>query len=68
MLVGILSVEHTGTVAVKNGKNAGKTVTMSRLVVADAQGDLCKLTIWEHLPEDGVEALARGDVIYATSQ
>ncbi|KAI0088108.1 hypothetical protein BDY19DRAFT_952096 [Irpex rosettiformis] len=70
VLVAVLEAEGPDTIRIKNGRDAGKEVTLFKIVVGDEEGQVCRLTAWREVAErwGGVNpdetAVQRGDVVY----
>ncbi|KAK7049280.1 hypothetical protein VNI00_005881 [Paramarasmius palmivorus] len=69
MLLAILEVDGPETIHLKRGPDAGKEISVLKMILGDEEGNLCKLTAWREVAEvwSGVDdhvAVKRGDVIY----
>lgn len=65
MLLATLEVEGPDTVRVKKGMDAGKEVSVLRMILGDEDGSVCKLTAWRDVADAwGALGVKRGDIIY----
>lgn len=67
-LLAVLEVDGPDTVRIKSGKDAGKEVTVLRMILGDEGGTICKLTAWRDVAErwagqQNTVAVKRGDVV-----
>lgn len=72
MLLAALEVQGPDTIRVKKGSDAGQEVSVLKLILADDQGSVCKLTAWRDTADawGGLGAspvLKRGDIAYFES-
>ncbi|KAG8219118.1 hypothetical protein J3R82DRAFT_5020 [Butyriboletus roseoflavus] len=72
MLLAALEVQGPDTVRVKKGPDAGREISILKLVLGDEQGSVCKLTAWRDTADawGGVgpsPGLKRGDILYFES-
>ncbi|KAG2063955.1 hypothetical protein BDR04DRAFT_1036643 [Suillus decipiens] len=68
MLLATLEVEGPDTVRVKKGMDAGKEVSVLRMILGDEDGSVCKLTAWRDVADAwGALGVKRGDIIYLES-
>jgi hypothetical protein len=69
VLVAVLEVDGPDLVPVKRGRDAGKEVSLLKMILGDDDGNVCKLTAWREVAElwgDGTRAqraIRRGDVV-----
>ncbi|KAH9486173.1 hypothetical protein JR316_0000237 [Psilocybe cubensis] len=69
-LLAVLEVEGPDTIRIKNGAEAGKEVSILKIVLGDEEGTVCKLTAsWREIAEDWggagkAVATKRGDIVY----
>lgn len=77
ILVTILEVEGPDTIKVKKGLDAGKEVSILKMILGDEEGCVCRLTAWRDTAEvwggyglgpDALPAMKRGDVVYFESE
>ena len=75
LLVAVLEVEGPDTIHIKKGADAGKAVTILKVIVGDEEGGVCRLTAWREVAEQwggsyteaSMPSLTRGDVVYIQS-
>ncbi|PVG01569.1 hypothetical protein CPB86DRAFT_79516 [Serendipita vermifera] len=63
-LVGVIDIDGPDIVRVKKGKDAGKEIGLLKIIMADADGSIVRLTIWRSLAQTWGESIRRGDVIF----
>jgi len=69
ILAAVLEVEGPDTICIKKGADAGKEVSILKVILGDEEGVVCKLTAWRETAETwgGAEVSApgikRGDVV-----
>ncbi|KAL1716312.1 DHS-like NAD/FAD-binding domain-containing protein [Schizophyllum commune] len=64
LLLAILEVDGPDSVRVKTGADAGKEVSVLRMVMGDEAGKVCKLTAWREVADAWASAgVRRGDVV-----
>lgn len=73
LLVAVIEVDGPDTVTIKKGIDAGKEVSLLKMVLADDEGGAAKLVAWRETAEiwsgDGrAPSLARGDVVLLESE
>lgn len=73
MLVAVLEVEGPDTIRLKNGKDAGKEVSILKILAGDENGGVSKLTAWRDIADvwggnRASAAIKRGDVVHITSK
>jgi hypothetical protein len=72
MLLAVLEIEGPDTIRIKKGADAGKEVSVLKLLLGDEEGCICKLTAWREVAEvwggvgDAV-GVKKGDVLYFDS-
>lgn len=69
-LAAVLEAEGPDTIRVKRGVDAGKEVSLLKLIIGDDDGAVCKLTAWREVAEswggadpDVPTSIKRGDVV-----
>ena len=72
LLLAILEVEGPDTIRIKKGPDAGKEVSILKLIMGDADNQICKLTAWREVAEawggcDDLPAVKRGDIVWVES-
>ncbi|KAG1765842.1 hypothetical protein EV702DRAFT_981279 [Suillus placidus] len=68
ILLATLEVEGPDTVLVKKGPDAGKEVSVLKMILGDEDGSVCKLTAWRDVADAwGALGVKRGDIIYLGS-
>ncbi|KAG1827631.1 uncharacterized protein BJ212DRAFT_1572955, partial [Suillus subaureus] len=68
ILLATLEVEGPDTVRVKKGLDAGKEVSVLKMILGDEDGSVCKLTSWRDVADAwGALGVKRGDIIYLES-
>ena len=77
ILVAVLEVEGPDTIKVKKGLDAGKEVSILKMILGDEEGCVCRLTAWRDTAElwggygsgpDPPPAMKRGDVVHFESE
>ncbi|KAF9268601.1 hypothetical protein L218DRAFT_977130 [Marasmius fiardii PR-910] len=68
LLLAILEVEGPDTILLKKGADAGKEISIMKMILGEETGCVCKLTAWREVAEawggaDGAVAVKRGDVV-----
>lgn len=63
VLAGVLDIDGPDYVRIRKGVDAGREVALLKLVVGDAEGGICKLTVWRELAEEWGDMLSKGDVV-----
>jgi len=68
VLLAALEVEGPDPVRIKKGTDAGKEVSVLKMILGDEEGSVCKLTAWRDVA-DAWSALGvkRGDIIHVES-
>ncbi|KAF9461913.1 hypothetical protein BDZ94DRAFT_768125 [Collybia nuda] len=69
VLLAALEVEGPDTIRIKKGADAGKEVSLLKMILGDEDGNVCKLTAWREVAEawggeGATPALKRGDIIF----
>ncbi|KAI1796159.1 hypothetical protein LXA43DRAFT_655623 [Ganoderma leucocontextum] len=52
ILAAVLEIEGPETIRIKKGREAGKEVTLLKLIVGDETGAICRLSAWREVAED----------------
>jgi hypothetical protein len=61
-------VEGPDAVRIKKGLDAGKEVSVLKMILGDEEGSVCKLTAWRDVADAwGALGVKRGDIIYLES-
>jgi hypothetical protein len=68
LLVGLLDVEGPDEVRVRKGPDAGKQISLLKLVLGSPDSTVCKLTVWRELADVWGSSLRRGDVVLLQGQ
>ncbi|KAH9932464.1 uncharacterized protein B0H18DRAFT_985642 [Fomitopsis serialis] len=68
ILAAVLEVEGPDTIRIKKGAEAGKEVSLLKLILGDEEGCVCKLTAWRETAEtwggaDAAAGVKRGDIV-----
>lgn len=70
LLAAVLEAEGPDTIRIKKGPDAGKEVSLLKIVIGDEEGQVCRLTAWREVAErwggsyPDETSLQRGDVVY----
>lgn len=69
VLLAILEVDGPDTIRIKKGPEAGKDVSILKMILGDEDGNICKLTAWRDVAEVWggaweAPAVKRGDVVF----
>lgn len=75
LLVAVLEIEGPESIRIKKGTDAGKEVSLLKVIVGDEDGGVCRLTVWREVAEqwggayvDSKEpSMKKGDVVYLQS-
>lgn len=72
VLLAALEVEGPDTIRIKKGADAGKEVSLLKMILGDENGNVCKLTAWRQVAEvwggeGDATALKRGDILFIES-
>lgn len=73
VLLAVLEVEGPDTIRIKKGVDAGREVSILKLILGDDAGQMCKLTAWRDVAENWVGSVKsigtkRGDVVHIESR
>jgi hypothetical protein len=73
LLLAVLEIEGPDTIRIKKGADAGKEVSILKIILGDEENEVCKLTAWREVAEEWggyskTEAAKRGDVVYLESE
>lgn len=63
VLAAVLEVEGPDNIRVKKGFDAGKDVSLLKLIIADEDGAVCKLTAWREVAESWGGSLTTDDAV-----
>lgn len=68
LLLAALEIEGPDTIRIKNGKDAGKEVSILKMILGDEDGSVCKLTAWREVADawggaSDTAAAKRGDIV-----
>lgn len=68
ILVAVLEVEGPDTITIRKGADAGKQVSLLKLILGDEEGGVCKLTAWREVADlwgrnEDLPAVKRGDIV-----
>ena len=69
ILVAALKVEGPDTITIKRGYDAGKQVSILKMILGDDLGNVAKLTAWREIADlwggnTDLAAVKRGDIVY----
>ncbi|TFK90659.1 hypothetical protein K466DRAFT_596790 [Polyporus arcularius HHB13444] len=74
LLVAVLEIEGPDSIRVKRGPDAGKEVSLLKLVLGDESGGICKLSAWREVAEDWAglnpdthassQPVKKGDIVF----
>lgn len=72
VLLAALEVEGPDSIRIKKGVDAGKEVSILKMILGDEEGLICKLTAWREIAEawggfGPSPGLKRGDILYLES-
>lgn len=75
VLAAVLEVDGPDTIRIKRGADAGKEVSILKLILGDEDGAVCKLTAWREIaevwggsdPDIAAPGIKRGDVVLLES-
>lgn len=73
ILAAVLEVEGPDTITIKQGKDAGKQVSLLKMILGDEDGNVCKLTAWREIADAwggnvASPAVKRGDILFIESR
>jgi len=63
VLAGIVDIDGPDYIRIKKGVDAGLEVALSKIVIGDEDGGICKVTVWRDLAEEWGQLLNRSDVV-----
>ncbi|KAI0326552.1 hypothetical protein GY45DRAFT_1356217 [Cubamyces sp. BRFM 1775] len=52
LLAAVLEVDGPDSIRIKKGRDAGKEVSLLKLILGDESGGICKLSVWRETAED----------------
>ncbi|TBU24669.1 hypothetical protein BD311DRAFT_780864 [Dichomitus squalens] len=72
LLAAVLEIQGPETIIVKRGPEAGKDVTLLKMIIGDDSGAICKLTAWRDVAEEWSDlssqpptsSAKKGDIVY----
>jgi hypothetical protein len=64
LVVGVLDVDGPESIRIKRGKDAGKEVSLLKLIIGESAGTITKLTIWRELADEWGGMIRKGDAVY----
>jgi len=69
VLLAVLEVEGPDCIRIKKGVDAGKEVSILKMILGDEVGQVCKLTAWREVADawgggSGTCAVKRGDIVF----
>jgi hypothetical protein len=70
LLLAALEVEGPDTIKIKRGPDAGREVSILKMILGDEDGQVCKLTAWREVAEHwggsakNATGVKRGDIIF----
>ena len=72
VLLAVLEVEGPDVITLKRGTDAGKEISILKMILGDESGSVCKLTAWREIADawsgaDGNTPAKRGDVVLVQS-
>ena len=72
ILVAVLEVDGPDTITIKNGAEAGKQISMLKMILGDEEGNVSKLVAWRDIADvwggnTAYPAVKRGDICYIES-
>ena len=67
VVVAILEVEGPDSIRIKKGPDAGKEISILKVILGDEAGTVCKLTAWRKVAETWGGDMKRGDVVFIES-
>lgn len=68
----VLEVEGPDTITIKNGADAGKQVSLLKMILGDEEGTISKLTAWRQVADlwggnSDSPAVKKGDILFIES-
>ncbi|KAL7281358.1 hypothetical protein ACG7TL_004667 [Trametes sanguinea] len=75
VLAAVLEVDGPDTIRIKKGPDAGKEVSLLKLILGDESGGICKLAAWREIAEDwaglnpevSAPSVKKGDIVLLES-
>lgn len=72
LLLAVLEVDGPDTIKIKTGADAGKEVSILKMILGDEEGEVCKLTAWRDVAEEwsgcgNAVGAKMGDIVYLES-
>jgi len=68
VLLAAIEVEGPDAVRIKKGSDAGKEVSVLKMILGDEESSVCKLTAWRDVADSwGALGIKRGDIVYLES-
>lgn len=71
VLAAVLEIEGPDVIHIKKGPDAGKEVSLLKMILGDDEGSVCKLTAWREIAEswgaEDASGIKRGDVVFLES-
>jgi hypothetical protein len=72
ILVAALEVEGPDTITIKKGADAGKQISLLKMILGDEDGNVCKLAAWRDIADHWggstiYPAVKRGDICFIES-
>ncbi|KAG9226781.1 hypothetical protein CCMSSC00406_0009699 [Pleurotus cornucopiae] len=68
VLAAVLEIEGPDVIHIKKGLDAGKEVSLLKMILGDDEGSVCKLTAWREIAEcwgaEDASGIKRGDVVF----
>jgi hypothetical protein len=74
LLLAVLEIEGPDSIRIKKGVDAGKEVSILKMILGDEENNVCKLTAWREVADEWggciayTEGAKRGDVVYLQSK
>lgn len=72
VLAAVLEIEGPDVIHIKKGLDAGKEVSLLKMILGDDEGSVCKLTAWREIAEcwgaEDASGIKRGDVVFLESR
>jgi hypothetical protein len=72
ILAAVFEVEGPDTITIKKGMDAGKQISLLKMILGDEGGDVCKLTAWRDVADSWggnltAPAVKKGDICFVES-
>ena len=72
VLLAVLELEGPDNITIKKGPDAGKQVSILKMILSDDAGEVCKLTAWREVADDWggngeMVGPKRGDIVFMES-